>query len=103
MKTIQEYEIIKHGIEHSDYFQGCSISFTGFTDVGTGIGNSEFEALDDALNQLAQNDWDVGGHKLLNADTERASMVDVISPYHFHFDVDDRRESPWVHVSVRVR
>lgn len=59
MKQITQFEIISHGIENSQYFQGCGVSFTKYTDVATGIGQSEKEALNDALESLAQNDWDV--------------------------------------------
>jgi hypothetical protein len=59
MKTISEYQILDHGVENSQYFQGCGVSFTKFDDVSTGIGSTPAEALDDALESLAQNDWDV--------------------------------------------
>ncbi len=54
MKIIA-YEIINHGIEHSQYFQGCGVSFTEFDVCFTGIGNSAFEALDDALGQAKES------------------------------------------------
>ena len=59
MKIIGAFKILDHGVEHSQYFQGCGISHTPFTDVATGIGDTPGEALDDALEQLAQSDWDV--------------------------------------------
>jgi len=55
MKVI-EYEIINHGMEHSQYFQGCGTSFTRFTHVWTGIGDSSKEAYNDALEQMAMED-----------------------------------------------
>ena len=55
MKVI-EYEIINHGMEHSQYFQGCGTSFTRFTHVWTGIGESSKEAYNDALEQMAMED-----------------------------------------------
>lgn len=61
MKTVQEYEILDHGVEHSQYFQGCGTAFTEFDDVATGIGETPHEALADALESLAQNDWDMEG------------------------------------------
>ncbi len=45
-KPIAEFEIVDHGIEHEQYFQGCGVSLTEFTDVATGIGNDAEEALD---------------------------------------------------------
>lgn len=56
---ISAFEIVDHGIEHSQHLQGCGVSFTKFTDVATGIGDSAAEALEDALDQLAMGaDYD---------------------------------------------
>lgn len=61
MKTIIEFEVIDHGIEHEQYFQGCGLSHSEFTDIATGCGNDPREAVDDALDQLAMNDWETEG------------------------------------------
>ena len=59
-----QIEIINHGVMCSDYFQGCGLAFTDYDAVATGVGSSEREAFDDALDQLAQQegmesvDWD---------------------------------------------
>jgi hypothetical protein len=57
MKTIEKYQIINHGVQNEQYFQGCGVSHTEFTDVSTGIGNNAHDALEDALHSLA-DDWD---------------------------------------------
>lgn len=60
MKTIMEYEITDHGVEHAQHFQGAGTSFTKWDDCSTGCGNSPGEALADALEMLSQSDdWDV--------------------------------------------
>ena len=87
MKTITDYEVVSHGVEHEQYFQGCGTAFTDFEDVATGIGWSESEALEDALDSLAQSDWDTEAVKY-DADE------DII---------DDLGEDCWFYVSVRVR
>lgn len=69
-KTITEYEVIDHGIDGASYFQGCGLAFTTFTDIATGAGDTFNEALDEALEQLAWQDWDVDG---ANLDSERVS------------------------------
>ena len=56
---IASYEVVDHGIENSQYFQGCGVCFTSYTDVVTGIGNDFAEALEDALESAAQNGVDV--------------------------------------------
>jgi hypothetical protein len=107
MKRIEAYEIINHGVEHSDYFQGCGVACTEFTDVATGIGNSEREALDDAIEQLAQGDWDVDDNMGLVNDLGRADNTDevqaVIDEYGDTVSIGYDAETPYVHVSVRVR
>jgi hypothetical protein len=50
MKLIS-YEILDHGMDHNQYFQGCGTAFTNFTHVWTGAGNSSKEAYNDALDQ----------------------------------------------------
>jgi pyruvate/2-oxoacid:ferredoxin oxidoreductase beta subunit len=55
------WRVINHGVEHSQYFQGCGTAFTEFTDCVTGIGDNPKEAMEDALEQLASGGWDVDG------------------------------------------
>lgn len=52
-KAIGEFEILDHGIDHSQYFQGCGISYTRFNNVVTGCGSNAKEAFDDAMEQIA--------------------------------------------------
>ncbi len=58
MKTITDHQLLDHGVEHAQYFQGCGTAFTEFDDVSTGCGHTFKEALDDCLDMLAQMDWD---------------------------------------------
>ena len=60
-KRIGKFELIDHGIEHSQYFQGCGVAFTGFENVATGIGGNPAEAIDDCLEQIAQAGFDTEG------------------------------------------
>ena len=53
--TIGDYELIDHGIDHCQYFQGCGTSLTKFDNVTTGCGDNFAEALDFALDSIAQN------------------------------------------------
>lgn len=50
---IEDFEVIDHGVEHEQYFQGCGVSFTRWNECSTGCGNSGVEALEDALEQMA--------------------------------------------------
>ena len=56
---IKAYELIDHGIEHNQYFQGCGTSFTKFTHVWTGVGDSSKEAYEDAVDPVSYTHLDV--------------------------------------------
>jgi hypothetical protein len=71
MKSIEKFEIINHGVDHEQYFSGCGCAFTEYTNVATGIGDSANEAAEDALEMLAQNEWDVDNNKSLLRDVKR--------------------------------
>lgn len=61
MKTIGEFELIDHGIEHSQYFQGCGVAYTQWNNVVTGIGPEPGLAIEDCLEQIAcgEGGWDI--------------------------------------------
>ena len=75
MKTIKSFEIINHGVEHSQYFQGCGIAFTKYEDIATGCGDNAKAALEDALESLAQNEWDT--KKIKNELSEESQIPKV--------------------------
>ena len=54
---VKSFQIFDHGIDNSQYFQGCSSG--GYDAVFTGAGNSAHEALDDALDSAASAGWEV--------------------------------------------
>ena len=58
MKThkIAKYEIVDHGIDNSQYFQGCGVSYTEFDECATGCGSNALEAFDDAMEQIAMRE-----------------------------------------------
>ena len=45
---LKQYEIINHGYENHQYFQGCGVSWTDFTHCFTGCGGNAKEAYEDA-------------------------------------------------------
>lgn len=55
MKAIVKFEFLSHGIDHPDYFQGCGVAFTEYDECYTGIGDTEREAAEDALEQCITN------------------------------------------------
>lgn len=58
MKKITKYEIINHGIYHSQYFPGCGTYGTDYDQVFTGIGENAKEAYENALDIIATDDYD---------------------------------------------
>ena len=59
VKVVAEYEVVDIGIENCQYFRGFGRG--GFDDAFTGQGDTPGEALDCALNQAAESDWEVDG------------------------------------------
>jgi hypothetical protein len=93
------FEIVDHGIDHSQYFQGCGTSFTEYTMVATGIGDDYKEALDDALESLAQAGWNVD--IVVSDKKEGGESVSALREEE-GADDDDGDERNYI-VSVRVR
>lgn len=71
-KTVVDYEIIDHGVTSGQYFQGCGIVDGAFDDVATGVGDSADKALENALEQLAQQDWNTDGISVVLSDASDA-------------------------------
>lgn len=101
MKTIVEYEVIEHGFDAEQYFPGCGVVYTDFVDVATGIGETAREAFDDALDSLAQNDWDVSkirGKSRLSRQTVQGYLRSI------GISKEDREDTEThAYVSIRVR
>jgi len=97
MKVITDHEIIDHGIMGSQYFQGCGTSCTDFVDVATGIGEDAAEAYDDALDFLAQNDWDTEPLERTNIDTTH-TVTKLMEEYGIDMDECDS----YYYLSIRV-
>ena len=74
---ILDFEIIDHGVEHEQYFQGCGVAFTKFDDCATGIGDSLYEALEDAAEQLATQGYELTNPLL--AEINESSHADEAS------------------------
>jgi hypothetical protein len=61
---IKEFEVVSHGFEHSDYFQGYSAVGTNYRECVTGCGSNELEAFNDALDSIAQSDFNINVDQL---------------------------------------
>lgn len=49
-----KFQIIDHGPDHSDYFQGCGVSFTEYTHCFTGTSSDPYSAFGDAMEGMCQ-------------------------------------------------
>jgi hypothetical protein len=87
---IAEYEIDTHGISYPDYFQGAGVSFTRFEEIATGCGETERDALNDALEQIATCGVEIPSE--MESDLERANSTDLAS---------HSEDGPYWYVSVR--
>jgi hypothetical protein len=76
---IIHFEIIDHGCNGEQYFPGCGVSFTKFTDVITGIGDSAYEAGADAYNMLDSLPSDADTSALESALNDLSETEDAIS------------------------
>lgn len=78
---VVDYEIWNHGVDHSQYFQGKGTSYTKWDEVYTGIGRSEKEALEDALEQAYSADIEFSKNveKELEKEIKNASDEDIVS------------------------
>ena len=76
-----KYQIQTHGVMYPDYFQGAGVMPECYWEtVATGVGETEREALDDALESLAQQDWLIGDDNE-KAVLSQADDSDVASAY----------------------
>lgn len=59
-----DYQLIDHGIDGSQYFQGCGVSGTDYANVQTGCGMTPAEAIEDALEGIASSGVNLNTDKL---------------------------------------
>lgn len=102
MKTVNEFEVIDHGFYSEQYFQGCDVAYTEFEDVATGIGETAKEAFEDALELLAQRDWNVETIPSKGNGFSRKTVQGYLKS--IGISKADREETEtYAHVSIRVR
>ena len=82
MKRIIKMKTICHGLHSDQEFQGCGVSFTEFDECVTGIGNTAYEAKEDALEQLACMDYNV--EEIVNEEDNLFKHCDDESNLHMY-------------------
>lgn len=101
MKKISDYEILDHGIDRYDYFPGCGIALTGFDFIVTGSGSNFMEAIEDALDQLAECDYDTTSNKELNKDVNTLKSKNNISV--LDCNNSEACDDFYYYVSIRIK
>ena len=99
-KRIGKFQLIDHGIDHSQYFQGCGIAFTGFANVVTGIGDNPAEAIDDCLEQIAMNSFDTEGMETRIMTQEGLKTLPISPSVSGEFGCDETGEAHYF-ISIR--
>ncbi len=100
MKTIADFELVDHGIEHSQYFQGCGAYGTFFQHVVTGIGDNPAEAIDDCLEQIAMDDFET--EDMDKRILEQESWKEMpLTPNTDELHEENKESEMYYHVSIR--
>jgi len=104
-KAIGSFEIVDHGIEGSQYFEGCGVSFTEFSEVVTGIGDNPAEALADCLEQMGSDGWELDGFEVRILDDIGLGAIPTTPSVSAEYDTDDEEGGGnaelWYHLSTR--
>lgn len=103
MKQIRGFEIVGHGIQHAQYFQGriirkksgycCGADGTIFDECFTGIGKNAREAYDDAVKAVAMSGYIT---EILPINPHGISSGDKIP-------VNPKDDEIYCYVSIRIK
>jgi hypothetical protein len=106
IETEFDYQVIDHGIEHCQYFQGCGVSFTRFDHCVTGCGSTPLEAFDDALEQIESTELIAA---IEASDDYKAAKASDVSVYQHLVDAgeikdgDDLPDMCELHYYISIR
>lgn len=101
MKKVSDYSVTDHGVEHAQYFQGHGIACSDWEDCATGCGNTYNEAFEDALDSLAQQDWDVDG--IVNEEKDNPNADKTVQEWEELPDSDMEESELYYYVSIDVK
>lgn len=95
--SLPDVQVIIHGADHPDYFQGCGTAFSDYNFCVTGCGMSAKQAFEDALDQLA----DACDHHVDHHLTAAQRDFDSKSPYDRRIKITRHNSESRVFVSIR--
>ncbi len=96
---IKDFEVVDHGIDNSQYFQGCGVAFTRYYEVVTGCGQNFQEAIDDALESMAQQHNGIDFPEFEQAIKDELGIKTVAWPN--DEQVPEDAEDSYYYVSIR--
>lgn len=102
-KTIADFEVIDHGVDHAQYFQGCGTAFTNWNHCVTGCGESAADAFNDALEQIATDGWDVVEIESSDDGADFTSEKAEAASVETHLDGEERGEECELYYYVSIR
>lgn len=102
-KPITDYELIDHGIDGAQYFQGYTTSFTKFNRCETGCGANFAEALDDCFEQIASDgEYEIDGlEDRIKKDDDVTEWPTKPNTNEYHAENED--SEMYYYVSIRLR
>jgi len=77
---VADFELVDHGIDNPQYFQGCGTTFTNFEFVETGSGDNPKDALEDVLEQIAMQGFDTEDLEKRILEENESILVDGAFP-----------------------
>ena len=102
-RVIEDFEIVVHGVFMCDCFNGYGTYGTSFKNIYTGIGDSNRAAIENALEQLAMNEYNVD-YSAIEKDLEIYSNDERISKHCAEYiesgETSDNAELPHVYCSI---
>ncbi len=76
-----KYKIEDIGVDYPDYFNGRGVAFTVCDEVFVGIGNSPWEACEDALERASNAGWIVD--EIPNTLSDVSEIGQRLGAYHY--------------------
>jgi hypothetical protein len=103
-RKAKDFELLDHGIDHAQYFQGCGVSFTKFTECYTGSGSNCAEAVNDCLEQIAMSGvYDVEDLEARIKEEYTADADWPLQPNTDEAHSDDEESELYYYVSIRLK
>lgn len=90
MRLVSEIELVDYGVDNAQYFQGHGVSYTEYQHSALGVGDTFADAIENALEQLACDDFDSNAAEaMLKAEHGLEVWPETINAHDGHNCEDD--------------